>query len=239
MIHPPVDVWYRQMMTRNLSRSNEDFLKAVYSLQQAMPDMAERVSTNALRDALDISAPSVTDMAQRLMEAGYIDYLKYQGVRLTETGEEIALMIVRRHRLIELYLVQELGYELHEVHNEAEALEHAVSDRFIEAIAHKLDHPEFDPHGDPIPAADGSVTERRLLPLIELPTGIEGRVSRFTTADNDMLQHTLDRGFRLDASITVIARDPFDGPLTIQLDDSQQVIGHNLAQTILVEVIDA
>src|SRR5215216_6312158 len=117
--------------SREHSESVENFLKAIFSLQQA----EERVSTNTLAEALMISAPSVTDMAQRMVKDGLVDYQKYKGVVLTRAGQEVALKIIRRHRLIELYLVTELGYELAEVHHEAEALEHAVSDQFIEALA--------------------------------------------------------------------------------------------------------
>ena len=222
-------------LTGGPSKSVEDFLKAVYTLQQR----SERVSTNALKEALNISAPSVTDMARRLVDAELVDYRKYYGVRLTVEGEQLALRVLRRHRLIELYLVQELGYDLHEVHDEAEALEHAVSDQFVEAIAHKLNDPQFDPHGDPIPAADGSVTRRVLHPLSELELYTAARVSRFITTDPEMLQHTIDRGFVLDAVVEVIARDPFDGPLTIRLDGDELIIGYNLAASILVEMLPA
>lgn len=210
----------------------EDFLKAVYVLQQR----DERASTNALREALNITAPSVTDMAKRLTDSGLIDYQKYKGVRLTEDGERVALQILRRHRLIELYLVQELGYELHEVHEEAENLEHAVSDQFIEAISAKLNHPRFDPHGDPIPTADGTLGHaRELQPLSDLPLHCVATVSRYITSDPEMLQHTLDRGFVLGTQIEVLARDPFDGPLTIKINNEEKVIGHLVATTILVE----
>ena len=222
------------MPESTISEAVENFIKSVYVLQQKN----ERVSTNALKDALGISAPSVTDMAQRLMESGYVDYVKYRGVRLTDAGEASALQVIRRHRLIELYLVSELGYALHEVHDEAEALEHAVSDRFIQAIASKLGNPEFDPHGDPIPTADGTIAARELHPLSDLPVGTSARVSRYITADADMLQHTLDRGFTLNTEIEVIARDPFQGPLTVVIGDETTVIGYIVAETILVEVVE-
>jgi DtxR family Mn-dependent transcriptional regulator len=220
------------------TRAVENFLKAVYVLQQALPDGEERVSTNALKDALQKSAPSVTDMAQRLTEAHLIDYEKYYGVRLTETGSAIALKIIRRHRLIELYLVNELGYALHEVHDEAEELEHTVSDRFIQAIAEKLGNPQFDPHGDPIPAPDGTIQSRNLQPLSELALLTPARVSRLMAETPDKLQHTLDRGFTLNTLVEVVSRDPFEGPLTIKLDDGQTIIGHALAAVILVEVVE-
>lgn len=213
------------------SESVQNFLKSVYSLQQQM----ERVSTNALADVLAISAPSVTDMAQRLEEASLLDYQKYKGVRLTEAGEQLALKVIRRHRLIELYLVEELGYELREVHDEAERLEHAVSDRFIEALADKLDNPVFDPHGDPIPTAEGMITRRDLEPLTEWPLDESGLVSRIKTDNQDILQHILDRGFKLGATICVMARDPFEGPLTVTIDGEKQIIGYMVAACVLVE----
>ena len=212
------------------SESVENFLKAIYSLQQ----LSERVATNTLADALTISAPSVTDMAQRMVRDGLVDYQKYRGVVLTSAGEEVALKIIRRHRLIELYLVTELGYELHEVHDEAEALEHAVSDRFIEATARKLGHPDLDPHGDPIPTAEGVVTERNLTRLSLWPEGRIGQVARLITDNPDMLRHILERGLHLNATVEVIARDPFDGPLTVRLDDELRVVGHAVADTVLV-----
>lgn len=213
------------------SKSVQNFLKAIYSLQQPV----ERVSTNALAEALDISAPSVTDMAQRLVAAGLVDYEKYRGVRLTDEGEKLALKIIRRHRLIEMYLVAELGYALHEVHAEAENLEHAVSDHFIEAVARKLNYPDFDPHGDPIPNAAGQVVRRDLHPLSEWPEHTAASVSQIKTDNQEMLQHILDRGFKLDSKVEVLERDPFDGPITTLVDGKKRTVGHSVAACILVE----
>lgn len=213
------------------SESVQNFLKSIYALQQG----GNRVSTNDMAGLLNISAPSVTDMAQRLEEAGLVDYQKYRGVMLTSAGEEEALKILRRHRLIELYLVEELGYELHEVHAEAERLEHAVSDRFIEAIADRLGHPDVDPHGDPIPTAEGVIRRRDLTPLSEWPLNTPAVVSRIRATSDDMLQHIVDRGLKLHAQVEVMARDPFEGPLTVQVDGTQQIIGYNVAACILVD----
>lgn len=215
----------------NPSESVENFIKAVYSLQQ----QEERVSTNTLSDALNISAPSVTDMAQRLVTAGLVDYQRYKGVVLTASGREMALRVLRRHRLIELYLVRELGYALREVHEEAEKLEHAVSERFIEAIAYKLGDPNFDPHGDPIPAADGTLTQRQLMPLTELPEHVKASVSQLKSSSHEMLQHILDRGFTLDSEVEVLARDPFDGPISARVDGRERIVGFNVAECILVD----
>jgi DtxR family transcriptional regulator, Mn-dependent transcriptional regulator len=213
------------------SESVQNFLKSIYALQQG----GNRVSTNDMAGLLNISAPSVTDMAQRLEEAGLVDYQKYRGVILTSAGEEEALKILRRHRLIELYLVEELGYELHEVHAEAERLEHAVSDRFIEAVADRLGHPDVDPHGDPIPTAEGVIRRRDLTPLSEWPLNTPAAVSRIRATSDDMLQHIIGRGLKLHAQIEVTARDPFEGPLTVQVDGTQQIIGYNVAACILVD----
>ncbi len=214
------------------SESVENFLKAVYSLQQK----TERVSTNSLAEALKISAPSVTDMARRMEKDGLVDYQKYRGVRLTDDGKTIALHVIRRHRLLEAYLVEELGYALHEVHDEAENLEHSVSDRFVDAISSRLGNPTVDPHGDPIPAADGTVNRPETIPLSQLGIGIPAKVSRLTAGNPDMLQHILDRDFNLGAAVQILHKDPFDGPLTTLVNNQERIIGYNVAACILMEV---
>jgi DtxR family Mn-dependent transcriptional regulator len=218
---------------RTTENSTENFLKAVYVLQQ----QSERVSTNALAETLEVKAPSVTDMARRLESAGFIDYQKYKGVALTQKGLDVALKMLRRHRLLELYLMEQLGYELHEVHDEAEVLEHHVSDRFIQAIAHKLDHPDVDPHGDPIPDADGIMIERNLQPLSVIALNTPAMVARLRAEHNDMLQHILDRGLGLNTEVEVVNRDPFDGPVTVRVDGEERVVGHSVASSIWVEVV--
>lgn len=213
------------------SKSVQDFLKAVYSLQQG----GERVSTNALAEGLAVAAPSITDMAQRLVTAGLIDYERYKGVLLTATGEMVALKMVRRHRLIELYLVNELGYALQDVHDEAEKLEHAVSDKFVEAIAVKLGHPELDPHGEPIPSQDGTIVDREITPLVDWPLNTGAVVSRIKADDPQMLEHILERGFKLQAHVEVLSRDPFNGPVMAMVDGKMRIVGHQVAACIMVE----
>ncbi|MCU0496429.1 MAG: metal-dependent transcriptional regulator [Anaerolineae bacterium] len=215
----------------NQTEAVENFLKAVYVLQQKM----ERVPTNALADQLGVKAPSITDMARRMVEAGLIDYEKYHGVLLTPQGEILALRVIRRHRLIELYLVNELGYELQEVHDEAERLEHAVSDRFVQAIARKLGDPIVDPHGDPIPTDEGTVVKRDLIPLTQLPLYTSATIAQLEAKDSEMLQYMLDREFRLNTEIEVTEREPFEGPLTVQVNDQAQILGYKVALCIWVE----
>ncbi|MYD10421.1 MAG: metal-dependent transcriptional regulator [Chloroflexi bacterium] len=224
----------RRNMPAGSSQSVEDFLKAVYRLQRE----SDRVSTSALAVALDISAPAVTDMAQRLMEDGRVDYLKYRGVRLTAEGERVALKMLRRHRLIEAYLVQDLGYQLHEVHDEAEALEHTVSDRFVEAISRKLNNPRYDPHGDPIPDLKGVMPVRELQPLSQLALRTPARIRRLVMDDSAMLRDTQVRGLEIGRTLEVVARDEFDGPIQVVVEPrNAQTIGFKMASFILVEFV--
>lgn len=228
------------------SRSTGDFLKAIYLLQsieaERGPDTeppndddAPRVSTNALAEMLNISAPSVTDMARRMVEIGLIDYRKYYGVRLTEEGAAIALNLIRRHRLIELYLVEEMGYELYEVHDEAEVLEHSVSDRFIDTLYEKLGRPTHDPHGEPIPSKTGEIVKRNLLSLVDVPLDCAAIVRRYNTQNDAVIEHITSRGFVLGAEVYVTSRDPFDGPVTSSVNDEVKVVGHKIAHCIMVE----
>ena len=133
--------------------------------------------------------------------------------------------------------MEELGYKLHEVHAEAERLEHAVSDRFIQAIAYRLGNPDIDPHGDPIPTAEGMIERRDLKSLNEWPLKTPTMISRIRATSDDMLQHIVERGLKLHSVVEITARDPFDGPLTVRIDGVQQVIGHNVAACIFVETI--
>src|SRR3982750_441989 len=155
------------LATDSLTRSVEDYLKAIYQLSpQGRP-----ASTSEIAQLLALSHPSVTGMVKRLSEHGLLEHVPYRGVQLTEEGRRAALRMVRRHRLIEAYLVEFLGYSWDAVHDEAERLEHAVSDTLVERMATSLGHPNADPHGDPIPAADGSIEELACTPLSDVPVG--------------------------------------------------------------------
>lgn len=212
------------------SEAIEDFLKAVYMLQQEH----DRVQTSALAEALDISAPSITEMAKKLAKANLVAHEPYRGIRLTPEGERVALEIVRHHRLLELFLVRALGYTWDEVHAEAERLEHAVSERLAERIAEYLGNPRYDPHGDPIPSVEGDVYSRDLTPLAEWPREHQGKVERLRDQSPDMLRYLAQKGLVVGAQVEVIASDPFDGPLMLRVDGYEQVIGQNVAQFVLV-----
>ncbi|MBN1562480.1 MAG: metal-dependent transcriptional regulator [Anaerolineae bacterium] len=214
----------------NYSKANEDFLKAVYLLQQDQ----ERVQTSVLAEALNISAPSTTEMAKKLAKAQLVIHEPYRGIRLTEAGERIALEIVRHHRLLELFLVQALGYAWDEVHEEAEQLEHAVSERLMQRIAEYLGNPRYDPHGDPIPGPEGDIHDRELTPLAEWEIGEKGLIARLRDQSPEMLRYLDDKGLVIAAQVEILKTDPFDGPLTLLVDGTEQVIGVNVAQYILV-----
>lgn len=213
------------------SRSVDDFLKKVFLLQEE----ERRVSTNELAKALAISAASITDMAQRLRDAGLIDYRRYYGVRLTERGQEIALRVLRRHRLIELFLVQRLGYAMHEVHDEAERLEHAVSDRFIEALADDMGQPALDPHGDPIPAADGRILQADLSPLCDLPPAQPATIRGLSATSASLLAQQNEHGFRLGALVENQDGREESDPIRVSVDGARTWISRASAATILVE----
>src|SRR5437870_4033515 len=151
----------------SLTRSVEDYLKAIYRLS---PE-GRPASTSEIAHLLELSAPSVSGMVKRLSEQGLLEHVPYKGVQLTSEGRRAALRMVRRHRLIESYLVDFLGYSWDTVHAEAERLEHAVSDTLVERMAAALGHPSFDPHGDPIPTPDGSIAELDCIPLSDIPVG--------------------------------------------------------------------
>jgi DtxR family transcriptional regulator, Mn-dependent transcriptional regulator len=219
------------MSDSGATRAVEDFLKAVYTLGQD----GERVSTSALSALLAVSAPSVTDMARRLADEGLLDYRRYRGVSLTPQGEGMALRIIRRHRLIELYLMRELGYALVDVHDEAEKLEHAVSPMFIDAIERKLGYPEYDPHGDPIPDADGVTPSRDLVPLTELAIGEPATVQRYASDQADLLAYLIGHGFGLGTEVRVTAHEPFDGSLSVVVASQATSIAHRAAAQVLVE----
>jgi DtxR family transcriptional regulator, Mn-dependent transcriptional regulator len=212
-----------------LTRSVEDYLKAIYHLSLA----GQPASTSAIAQALDLAPPSVSGMIRRLSELGLLEHVPYRGVELTSEGRRAALRMVRRHRIIEAYLVAELGYTWDSVHEEAERLEHAVSESLIERMAAALGHPQFDPHGDPIPDAQGHVEELLYVPLSEVPVGESVEIHRVDTSHAERLRYLSDRGLTPGTAIRVTERQPFDGPLTIENNGRQQVIGHDLARLLL------
>jgi len=214
----------------NYSEAIEDFLKAVYLLQQEQ----DRVQTSALAERLGITSPSTTEMAKKLARANLIAHEPYHGVRLTPAGQRVALEIVRHHRLLELFLVRALGYSWDEVHEEADRLEHAISERLAQRMAEYLGNPRYDPHGDPIPGPEGDIHNRDLTPLSEWPLGRKGTVARLRDQAPDMLRYLAEKGLVIGAHIEVVASDPFEGPIALLVDNTKQVIGSNVAHYVLI-----
>ena len=216
----------------------EDLLKTVYMLQKQM----DPVPTNLLAKALNISAPSVTDMVKRLSDPKthepLLDHRPYHGVHLTERGEKIALEVIRHHRLIELYLSQALGYSWDEVHNEAERLEHVISEQFEERIAAALGNPQLDPHGDPIPAPDGSLPPAELLLLPDLPDGTAATVSRIADQSTDVLRYLSDLGLTPGAEIRLVSQSPLRDTLTVEVVGREHTISAAVAGAVQVTIPD-
>jgi DtxR family transcriptional regulator, Mn-dependent transcriptional regulator len=224
------------MSTReSVSRSSavEDYAKAIYSLQ--LRGM-EAVSTNALAERLGVTPGSASAMVKRLGEMGLVDHVPYRGVTLTEAGCRVALEVIRHHRLLELYLVESLGLPWDRVHEEAEVLEHVISEELEEAIAAKLGHPTHDPHGDPIPTRDLVLQEAPTVSLQTLDSGDRGIFSRVSDSDPDMLRFLAERGIAPGIRFEVVEKQPFDGPLFVRFGDNVHVLGGALAQAMRVEL---
>jgi len=211
-----------------LTRSVEDYLKAIYQLS---PE-GRAASTSEIAHLLALSPPSVTGMVKRLSEHGLLEHVPYRGVQLTDEGRKAALRMVRRHRLIEAYLVEFLGYSWDTVHEEAERLEHAVSDTMVERMATALGNPDVDPHGDPIPSADGFVPELSCTPLTEIPVGQTVEIYRVHESQPERLRYIASLGLKPGVQVTVTDRQPFDDLVTIEVGGQQHVIGRELGHVL-------
>ena len=213
----------------------EDLLKAVFTLQKQI----DPVPTTLLAKTLNISAPSVTDMVKRLAEptknhAALLDHRPYHGVRLTPLGEQVALEVIRHHRLLELYLSQALGYSWDEVHSEADRLEHVISEQLEARIAAVLGNPLLDPHGDPIPAPDGTITVDPLARLAELTAGQPAIVSRITDQSPEVLRYLSDLGLIPGAMLLVTEKSPLGDTVTVLIAGEQHTISSAVAVSVLV-----
>ncbi len=212
--------------------SVEDYLKTIYHLQGDAPD--ERVKTKVLAEQMELSQPSVTNMLKTLSEEGLIEYQPYRGARLTENGNRIALRVIRNHRLIEVFLVQVLNYTWDEVHAEAERLEHAMSDKLAERIDQFLSHPRFDPHGDPIPTADGKLHNHDTIPLSDARPKMRVRVERVLDQQPEVLRYLESLSLTPGVTAEVVNVLSFDGQMFIRLGENDISISQSLASRLLV-----
>ena len=211
----------------------EDYAKAIYGLELRA---GGAVSTNALAERLGVTAASASGMVKRLDELGLVSHVPYRGVELTADGRRLALEVLRHHRLLELYLAESLGVPWDRVHQEAEVLEHVLSEELEEAISAKLGNPTHDPHGDPIPTADLRIEEGDTVPLQSLRAGQAGTLVRVSDADPEMLRYLAERGIAPGSRFQIVDKQPFDGPLFARFGAEVHVLGGALAQAMRVEV---
>jgi DtxR family Mn-dependent transcriptional regulator len=219
----------------SLSGPVEDYLKAIYDLElEGAP-----ASTNDIADRLAISPASVSGMVRRLADQGLITHEPYRGVRLTGDGRRAALRTLRRHRILECYLTEVLGYPWDRVHAEAERLEHAASEELVELMASALGDPVQDPHGAPIPTRDGRVEEAALQTLAETGAGEQVRVRRVHDKEPERLRYLAELGIRPGSLVRILDKAPFDGPITLWVEDSgggaTRAVGVGLAAQVFVE----
>ncbi|MDH3592048.1 MAG: metal-dependent transcriptional regulator [Planctomycetota bacterium] len=216
---------------RAVSASQQDYLKAIYAL-------AERggwATTTELADHLGVRAPSVTAMVQKLAEAGYVSYSPRQGARLLKRGRVAAIQVIRRHRLLETFLVEVLGMDWSEVHDEAEVLEHHLSERMVQAIDRVLGHPAEDPHGRPIPDADSLFARRELTPLGDLAVGESGFVRELRIEAPERLQRWKELGLVPGAAVTVTKRQEMEDVMHLLIGERPVVTGSEGVEGVYVE----
>ncbi|NJC98241.1 MAG: metal-dependent transcriptional regulator [Anaerolineae bacterium] len=220
-------------MKQKLTISIQDYLKIIYELTES----GESASTNALAKRMKISAPSVTGMIQKLASSKppLVEYQKHQGVTLTREGRRAALEVIRHHRLLEAWLVQTLGYSWDEVHEEAERLEHVISDDFEQRIAAAMGNPDRDPHGELIPTADLKMPVDESLPLSALRPKQSATIQRVQSSDTDLLRYLESLGLVPGAVIEIKAYSAFDHNLTVRVGRKSAVLGLNITSRIFIE----
>ena len=220
-------------MTPAPSAPVEDYVKAIYALTLG-PEQA--ASTSQIAERLGITAGSVSTMIKRMDASGLAEHVPYRGVRLTPSGRKLALAVIRRHRLLELFLATSLDIPWENVHGYADALEHAASDELIELIAVKLGDPVADPHGDPIPNRLLEVDDRAQPTIADLAPGEQAQVVRVSDADPEMLRYLSEQGIGIGVELELVERQPFDGPCLVRLrGGAEHNLGLRLAQAIHVE----
>lgn len=213
------------------SEAVEDYAKAIYALEHREEGPA---STSALAERLGVSPGSVTAMLGRMADLGLVDHERYRGATLTPAGKKVALEVIRHHRLLESYLAEALGMPWDRVHDEAEVLEHHISEDLEERIATYLGEPDRDPHGDPIPTRDLDLVDEPAVALSALDVGASGTLTRVSDGDPEMLRHLDACGIRPGAKLRVAERAPFGGPVWIETNGSRHAIGAELAERMLV-----
>lgn len=217
-----------------LTSAAEDYLKVIYKLQ----DSNRAGTTNAIAERMDVSPAAVTNMMKKLAEMGLVQHIPYQSISLTDTGQKIALEIIRHHRLLEVYLAEAMGYGWDEVDEEAERLEHVISEAFEDRIDALLGYPEFDPHGAPIPRKDGTIEKRDHISLGAVEPGGSVTVRRVRDSEPDLLRYLGQLGLRPDTIVEILSKEPFDGPLHIRIGNVEHHVGRQVANSVWVEALE-
>lgn len=217
-----------------MTLSEENYLKAIYHLSR---DAREEVSTNAIADAMDTKASSVTDMVKKLSEKKLVKYKRYQGVRLTEEGRLYAVNVIRRHRLWEVFLVEKLNFSWDEVHDIAEQLEHIKSDKLVEELDIFLDYPSVDPHGDPIPDKHGNIQPSSKVLLSTLKKGEKGVCVGVKNSSKEFLQYLDKLKISLGDELTILSKEPFDNSVLISINNSEINVSSLTATNLYVKKI--
>ncbi|QRY63869.1 metal-dependent transcriptional regulator [Gordonia sp. PDNC005] len=216
-----------------LSSVTQDYLKVIWTSQEWSDT---KVTTKLLAEKLSVSPSTASEGIRKLADQGLVDHAPYGAVTLTDTGREAAVGMVRRHRLLETFLVRELGYGWDEVHTDAEVLEHAVSELLLQRIDAKLGHPKRDPHGDPIPDANGTVPSSPSLQLADLNVDDVGTITRISDSDPEMLRYFEEIGISLDCRVRITEKRPFAGTVTVCVDDGTPIhLGDIAARAIFLE----
>ncbi len=213
-----------------ITESVQDYLKTIYKLQES----DDTVSTTQIAQELGFTGASVTGMLKRLSAMEFVDYNSYKGVRLTELGTQISLEVLRRHRLLELYLKESLGFSLAKVHDEACRLEHYVSEDFIAKIDEILGFPEYSPLGNPIPSKDGAIPESSNLSLAQAELNKEYHIQRISDDNKEMVAYFEEMKFLPGMEIKLLSRAPFNGPLNIEHNSKENIVGYEIARNIYV-----
>ncbi len=213
------------------SRAVEDYVKQIYKLTEA----GDRATTKALADRMALGQGTVSGMIKQLAARGLVQHEPYYGAQLTDAGRDLAMCMIRRHRLLELFLVKTLGLGWHEVDDDAERLEHAVSDQLIEKIDDYLGHPDVDPHGAPIPTAEGQIREQDFRPLSEMEPGESGLVKRVADSESELLEFLREQGLKLNGRVKVMSAGPF-GSVQVRVGKREMQLPREAAERIAVAV---
>lgn len=221
-----------QLDALKISDTMGDYLGEIYR----MGHQGNWISTTSVAERLGVSGPATVRMMHRLQKLGLVEHLPYNGVRLTELGQLAALMNIRRHRLVERFLVDVLGFGWHEAHDEADTFQRGINQRLEDRIDEIMNYPQQCPHGEPIPTRDGIMPQIDDRPLTVIPENTRGRISRIRERQAEKLVYLAEIGLVPGAEFTLLHRAPFDGPLRVQLGSYEQVIGHELASAIWVTV---